>query len=709
MNVLLSTLLIQRERWILWAPVPLALGIGIYFGLHREPPLWAGPAALVVLALGFLPLYKNKAAVLAWAAVFLIALGFAAGQARTWSLDTATLHKKTKPLELRGRVVGVDAMEKAYRVTLDNLSFNETTQERMPQSARIRLKKSDAARPREGDEVAVRAVLLPLSAPVLPGAFDFQRHGWFKGLGATGFAISGLQVLAPRKEGFFFERLRQDIRARVHGAGLAAPNISALAVAFMTGDSSGITEKDWDIARRSGIAHLIAISGSHFVMIVGVMFFAVRALLAAFPYIALRWPVKKISAGAAMFAAVFYMLLIGAPIPAQRAALMSCMIMLAIMLDRDPLTLRLAALAAFVVLLLEPESLMGASFQLSFSAVVGMIAFFESTRGWWSRHYREGGFFRKVGLVLLSCFMTTAIATVATTPFVLYHFLRAPFFSGLVANMIAVPLSSFITFPAALLSCLMMPLGLEEGPLWITLKSIEVIMQTAEAVANWPNMVIHANAWPAWCLALIAFGGLWACLWQGWIRWLGLAPAALALAAAILAPRPDVLVGGANFRLLAAVRAEDGRLLLSPGKFEGFVRKAWVEREGRRGSGAWPEEFCGERTCLVEIKGFKILFNKQMDFRSKPGEEMDLKLLEQDCAAADIIILPGAKRPKFRCNATIIDKWDLYDDGAHAIYLRENSAPRIISVTDKRGIRPWTGRRYEKYTRWKSRGSKAGL
>src|SRR5690606_13159870 len=139
----------------------------------------------------------------------------------------------------------------------------------------------------------------------------------------------------------------------------------------------------------------------------------------------------KIAALAGMAAALFYMLLIGAPVPAQRAAMMSCAVLLAVLLDRDPFTLRIAAFAAFVLLLAAPENLVGASFQLSFAAVTALIAFFDATRAWWRDLYGEGGLLRKAGLFLLASCLTTLVASVATAPFALFHFLRTPLLSGL--------------------------------------------------------------------------------------------------------------------------------------------------------------------------------------------------------------------------------------------------------------------------------------
>lgn len=693
-----TTLQNQRDRWILWSPVPLALGIGCYFSLNVEPPLLVSLLLLPTALLCALPFRKNKDALLIWLVFFLFAVGFSAAQFKTWRVEAPILHgKATRPLTLQGRIVGVESLEKSYRVTLENISVQESSpQTPMLERVRVKLKSNDTAIPVAGDVVEIKSILRPLPSPVLPGAYDFQKFSYFNKLGATGYALSNIKVIKPHEADFFFESLRRAIREKV-AQNILDKDTAALAIAFLIGDSQAISKHDWNVARQSGIAHLIAISGSHFALIVGVVFFMTRAALAAFPYAALRWPIKKISASVALFIAVFYMLLIGSPIPAQRACVMACGLLLAIILDRDPFTLRIAALAAFVVLLMKPESLTGASFQMSFAAVIGLIAFFESTRDWWSRQYMEAGAFKKSGLFLLSCLLTTVAATAATAPFSLFHFLRVSFVGGLIANMIAVPLSSFITFPAGLLACLMMPLGLEKFPILVMEESIKIIMRIAEIVASWPDMAIEVDAWPTAWLGVATMGGLWLCIWQGRMRWLGLLPIIAVAVAIPMQPRPDILIGG-HFKLLAAVRDENGKLWLSPGKADAFIRKAWIEREGQKGSATWLDEgvgnflSCDKRACIYRAKGQIVVFNKQSDFRPAPDKILDIQAAERDCESADIVVMPSAKKPRGCAGkkAVVIDKWAIRDKGVHVIYLNARAPPKIVSVSDWRGDRPWT-------------------
>lgn len=675
----------QRERWILWLPVPLGMGIIFYFTRTAEPPLYVGGAALTLAG----ALYRWKFLV-PWLALFLFLLGFAAGQFRTWSVAAPVLHKKTYPVTVEGRIVEVDPLPKAYRIVIDGIRVvgGKIWQNPLPERVRVKLKNSDPARPRAGDTIRVKAILLPLSGPVLPGAFDFQRHAFFKKLGGTGYALGNMETVTPGREGFFFEKLRGYIRERV-SEDVKNKEHAGLITAFLIGESNGISEKAWEICRRSGIAHLIAISGSHFVLVAGFAFFLLRAALAAVPAIALRWPIKKISAGAAILVCIFYMLLIGAPIPAQRAVLSASVIMLAVMLDRDPFTLRLAAFSALVILLIEPESLLGASFQLSFAAIVALIAAYESSAGWWRRQLQGESFIRRCRVYLLGCFLSSLVAGLATAPFALYHFSEVPLLAGFVANMIAVPVSSFVTFPVGLMACLLMPFGLEKGPLWVMEKSLDLIMAVAEEVAGWSWSVHHTDAWPAALLGLMALGGLWVTFWRGKVRWLGFAPIAVATMLIPFTPRPDILIAE-NGKLFAA-RGPDGKLWLSSLRREKFVRNEWLEREGGRGYAAWPEGgsaengllSCDAFACLYRDKGYVVSFVKMPE------------ALVEDCRIADMVVSAEVLAARELCpeNVVSIDKWDIRRNGAHAVYLGKDGSIQVGSVKGFRGERPWTAGR----------------
>jgi competence protein ComEC len=681
----------QRERWVLWTPVPLALGAGGYFSLPSEPPAWAGAAGAAFLALLPALFYRNKAALLAWLPFFLVALGFAAAQLRTWSVAAPMLERKSYPLIIEGRVDAVEPIAQAYRLVVSaprytEIRYPEKTppQETLPKKLRIKLKKSDVP-PQPGDLVRLRAILLPISPPVAPEAYDFRRHMFFQGIGATGFAISDVEVLAKGKDGFFFASLRRTLGERIRAA-IGRGDASAITTALLYGEDRDISKETYDKLRTAGLAHLIAISGLQITLVTGFFFFLVRAALAAIPYVALRWPVKKIAAFAALGAAVFYMMLIGESVSAERSVIMVCVVMLAIMLDRDPLTLRTAAFAAAAMLLFQPESLFSAGFQLSFAAVVALIAFYEAVKERWTEVYRESGWLARAGLWLGGSMATTLVATLATAPVSLFHFLRTPLLPGLVANLIAMPLSSFITMPAAILGCVLMPLGLEALPLRVAAWSVEAIIAVSDFLSRWPYAVYKVEAWPQGVFVMMVFGGLWICLWRGGLRWFGALPLLAGLALIPQTPRADVLVSASG--KLFAVRGKEGALLFSSARAEKFTREIWLARESNGGYGTWPQGgepaadmpvACDAEACLYRRGGHTVSFVKSP------------LALARDCAAADVVVSSLYIRPEQCAAPVLIAKHALHPGGAHALYFGENGVVTVRSVYTKGGRRPWKG------------------
>jgi len=243
----------------------------------------------------------------------------------------------------------------------------------------------------------------------------------------------------------------------------------AIAAALMTGDRGGIPQDVTNAMRDSGLAHVLAISGLHMVIMAGTVFWLVRALLALSPSLALRFPIKKWAAAIALLAAAFYLALSGAAVPTVRAWIMMSIFLIAVMLDRPALTMRNVALAALAILIVEPESLFDPSFEMSFAAVIGLVALYE----WLSR--RDRARLRDVspvwrglrfgGGLVFGAAMTTIVAGTAVAPFAVYHFHRMSHF-GLMANMIAAPLISLLIMPMAVIALIAMPFGLEAWPLY---------------------------------------------------------------------------------------------------------------------------------------------------------------------------------------------------------------------------------------------------
>lgn len=690
--------LVRREapRRLLWLPVALAGGIGAYFSLTVEPPAAAGPAATAA-AIVLVPLTR-RSVFLRWIALLLVAagLGFSAAQLRTRSVATVMLDREVWAT-VEGRLKGIEQRPAGWRLTLTAAVLVDVAPDVVtPSAARIAIggrRHDDLLRSlRIGDVVRVRARLRPPSPPVAPGAYDFQRDAYFRGIGAVGFAVGAVERVAPAPAawsagpGQLVEGVRLAAAQRVR-TGL--PGVTgAVAAAMLVGDRAGIDEPTAETFRETGLAHLLAISGLHMGLVAGTVYAALRVVLAAWPQVALRRPVKKWAAGVALAAAALYLLLAGAPVPTQRAFLMTGLILVAVVLDREPISLHLVAWAAAAVLLLAPESLTGPSFQLSFAAVTALVALWELL----VRRRRVGGVGRRGPLRTAARYLagvaaTSAVASLVTAPVVAHHFQQVPVL-GAVVNLVAVPITAFVTMPAGVAALLVMPVGWEAWPLRLMGWGIEATLWAAERASAAPLTAVGVSAIGTIPLLSLAVGSLWLALWRTGLRWLGLTAIAGGIAAAWFEPQPDALFAADG--TLAAVRVPGHGWAVSQQTGSGFVREAWARRRGgTAATGFEPAEAtglpaggsdgfaCDGFGCVLRIAG------RTLAMPTSP------EAAAEDCRRAELVVTAVRLRRGCPGGAVVIDRDDLRRDGAVAVWATRNGL-RTTSVGELRGSRPWT-------------------
>jgi competence protein ComEC len=468
LRALADRLAAEGERRLLWLPVFFGAGIGVYFVLKVEPPLWPGIAAAVTgLALAF-ALRRHSGCCEAVLAFTVFAAGFALMRETAWEREAPMLQRHLGPVAVTGRVIDIDVMEKGWRIVIDNDPLPWLDPADQPRRLRVHIPQtSDEINP--GDRVSLRAMLYPVPAQILPGGRDFQRELYFAGIGGVGYTFgTAHRTTEPEAVGTGggwredLRQLRTEISRRI--SAVLPGSTGGVASALITGKRGAITEEVKQAFRDSGLSHLLAIAGLHLGLVGAFVFFAVRGGLALIPWVTLRYPIKKIAAGVTLLVLACYLLLSGAAIPTQRAFVMNGLVFGAIIIDRLRISMRVCAIAAAVVLVIEPASLVGVSFQMSFGAVVALIAVYETYGARLGRllHSRSIS-----GRILGYCggvVVTTVVATLGTYPFSIYHFHHLALYSPL-ANVIAVPLSAMWTLPWGVVTCLLMPLGLE----WLAL------------------------------------------------------------------------------------------------------------------------------------------------------------------------------------------------------------------------------------------------
>jgi competence protein ComEC len=412
------------------------------------------------------------------------------------------------------------------------------------------------------------------------------------------------------------------------------------------------------------------------------VFWVLRALLALWPALALTQPIKKWAAVAAFASASFYLAISGSSGPAVRSYLMLSMMLLGVLADRPALSMRAVALAALALLAFEPEGIVDPSFQMSFAAVIGLIALAE----WGSSRPRDEAaltraarIWRRARRYVIGMLLASTVATLATTPFAIYHFDRAAAYS-LLANFLAEPVVAFVIMPSAAIAVILMPFGLEAGPLHLMGSGVHVMTDIAHWVAALPGAATLVRAWPVAALSAIVFGGLWIALWRLKWRWLGLAPIALGFAAIFASAPPDLLI--ARDGQSAALRGSDGRLIILGEHPDDYTAAQWLLRDGdrREVAAARAGARCDGLGCVAGAKDGRIV-----------ALSLRAGALPDDCARAQIIVSAVPVRRTCRGPELVLDRFDVARDGASAVTFGANGLV-VDTVAAERGKRPWSVR-----------------
>ena len=677
-----SQIYAERDRWILWLPVLFGGGIGLYFNLFSEPA--SGIAAGV--GLGFLlaafVLRSMPLPCLVCIAVVVTSIGFEVAKFRSDQVATPQLSKPIGPIGVSGRIVRIEDFPGRPRLTLDRLQWAQKSGiDLVPERIQLRLVSSNAFE--IGDRVRGRLKALPLPAPVSPGSFDFQRSAWFKKIGATAFAVGRFTKVEPLKPSNLWQepniaiaKFRQSLSKKILHT-IPGPE-GAVVTALITGDRSRIPKDITSAMRDSGLAHLLAISGLHIGLVTSIVFAVVRLFLVLIPGVSLRIDCKKWAAGAALVASFGYLLISGGSLPTQLAFVMGAFVLCAVMLDREAISLRLVAFAALFVLCLRPESILSASFQMSFAAVTALVAFYESAAPLIRERLPAPMLIRhKLAIYLLGLAVTTVVAGLATGAIAYFHFGRVTHY-GLIANLLAVPLTAFWIMPAAIIGCLAIPFGLGAMPLEWMAFGVGNVLAIAEEVASWPGAVTLVSKMPMYPYLLVVLGGIWLCLMRQKWRYIGILAMFCGFFSGSLAAKPDILFSESG--KLFAVRLADGQLKFGTGSQKSFTANKWLEQSGQSGAraiGGQDRLRCDWSACIYTRGPHQISLVRHPS------------AFEEDCRRAVLVLTPLWRRTV--CNGKIpsITKRQLRKSGAHAVYLRADDIS-VVTVAETRGVRPWT-------------------
>ncbi|MCH9807474.1 MAG: ComEC family competence protein [Alphaproteobacteria bacterium] len=685
LEVLRDLLEAERARWFYWVPVFVGCGALIYFQLATEPSGWIVASAVVAALAIFLVGSRGTFSQIATAVLVCVGIGLAAAKARTQIVGAPVLQPQTGAVWVEGFIETLEAKANGgERITLLPVRVGTVDLDALPKRVRVSFRKATAGL-LPGDYVGVEAKLSAPGRPSVPGGYDFSRYAFFRGIGAVGYATLPPELKPALVEPPFLmrasnaiARLRKQIGDRVVAS--LPGQTGAIANALITGDRSAIAEETNEAYRASGLFHILSISGLHMAIMGGAVFFALRFVFALFPGVALNYPIKKWAAVGAILGSLGYLTISGGSFATVRSFLMILVFFISILADRPAIALRNVALSALLILLVFPESVVDPGFQMSFAAVVGLVATYEALAARSERWFETAGSWIWRGVGFFAAIVgSTLVASAAVAPLGIYHFHQAQLYSVL-ANLVAVPICNLIVMPAALATLVLMPVGLETWPLMVMGPGLEAMAWVAYQVAGLKGSVSHVAAIPPLALGLMIAGGLWLCLNRYRWRLLGIVAIAVGVLVAPLQVRPDLLVG--DEARLVVLRDNEGKFAGLASRYSEYELSQWLARDGdprEAGEiGIGDALVCDGVGCVGRVGELTVAVSKS------PAS------LRDDCRRADIVILArdlvaGCVGPRL-----VVDRKSSVRDGTLAIYVGDDGGLKIRSVADQQGNRPWS-------------------
>ncbi len=672
----------------------MAFGIGaaIYLALPAEPLSLAALLGLAAAAVLFVTTrWSAHRAVTVGLVLLAFGLaGFAASKLRTQAVRAPIAPAGMGVMSIEAFVVDVVSPgQGGPRLLLAPIRVGRLEPEATPIRVRVTLKE-EGDLPAPGTAIRLRGMLNAPPPPASPGSYDFARDAFFDGIGGVGFSLTPIAEIEVRDRPPW--QMAWEMRVNAARWALARQIVDemgvesgGLAAAMVTGHEAFIPREQVEALRASGLAHIVSISGLHMAIVGGFTFALVRLLIAAWPWAALRISSKKTAALVGLGAVLAYLVLSGAPSPAQRAAITAAAAFGAILVDRQAISLRTLAIAALGILILHPEAVSEPGFQMSFAATAALVALAEA----WPRVPKEINtpwpirIVQGIGVWTAASLGASFVAGLATGPFAMQHFNRVATF-GLVANLLVAPISSFLMMPALAVGAVLAPLGLGAVPLAAADLAIDTMNRIAATAAGLPGSQLTIASAPDWTLAAAFLGILWLCLWKGPLRWLG-APFALAVALYPRPPAPDVWISSDGSAV--AVRAGDEAVLFRPDT-KLFAAELWARRRGL----AVPEEGLANRDARYDCDRWSCAPRAGVEaprvaaIMTRRASTIEHKL-PLFCDWAEVVVVRGEAGS---CPAALTLTATDFARGGSAELYREPGGWRIVWAQDLRGQRPWT-------------------
>ena len=663
---------LESEKFRLLNLVPVGIGIGIcfYFSLDNEPCFAVNVAIFVGLLCTYIFTHyqikmnlntqtQDKIQFIKFGilALLTISLGALVSHIRTNSLNTFMMAENIKkPISFSAKIETCEKTDKGIKFIVSDAhrKYDDAKNTLCKKFSKLHLiwigkkAKNAVENYTPGSCVLFRATLSPIQSQSFPGAYDFKKQQFFKEISARGFLVKAPQILDSEKYStaenevaaadafsvsLYIERLRHLVNQKIES--YLQKDIAAVMKALTTGNTSGITKEIRANFANSGTAHILAISGLHMGIIGFFIFWVVRIALCLIPQISMFYDIKKIAACVSWFFTLFYLFFSGRSVSSTRSFIMYTLIMLAVLINRTAVTMRSVAIAATLIMIPTPEAIMFPSFQLSFGAVIGIVAFYECK-------IKFPRFLRSV----TETTATTIAASIPTSIISVFIFNQLTL-NSIIANIICIPMMGLFIMPMAVVSLFMMLFGISKPFLFVTGIGVALLIKVAEETAKLPGSFFVMHSSTNIVYGTIVMSGLWLTLIHHKIRFLGIFGVIFGIAWYFLHPLPDVFVS--QHAKIVGTKVENSVIFNHLGCLrsvsENWAKSVGISQRNNYKTKAMQKyvTHINHDTYSVDIRGKKIIITKSGDYRGNGSEFAIFHLRNEENEFAELIYLDSNK------------------------------------------------------------------
>ena len=635
-------------NWILWIPIIFTVGILTYFRFTYYNVYVL--IITIILSIAFIILF-NISSNLTFKIISIIFITLISGYTRTGyyvnKINTPKIKEKMGYNIIYGVIDGVDYYQnkgedkkriivkvdkiKRYNSKNENKNkkiYNNTRKNKKwkyikkynsnydkngfminpPKYLRININ-NKTYKPKNGDYIEVKATLIPIPKKAFAGAYDPERYFYFQQIGGIGYN-GYISYHEDRKEDNIFDKFknasynnREKINNRIIDA--VGEKTGSIIGSFITGIKGRIEKEDYENMSYAGLTHLIAISGLNMAIIMGLIFISIRFILVNSEYCALNYDIKKISSIFAIVVGFLYLSITGYPVSANRAYLMSLLFFFGILIDRETDTMRFLAFVAMLILFDSPQLVFDAGFQLSFLAVLGLISGFKLLKKYEITFYSNKLYLKPI-LYMINILVSSIFAEISVLPLVIYHFNIYSSYS-LLSNLIAIPITNFITLPFATFSIFLIPFNLEKYLLIPASWSVKIILNLSNYISTLPNYYRAVESPNLLGLSLMIIGFIWFCLWEEKWRYLGIILFVLGVLISPFKSYPDLIVDREN-KFIVIIANNNLYFSNNNNKYKTSI----IKRKFGKKHHKYIKEYCNKHydkeKCILFINNIKEIF-----------------------------------------------------------------------------------------------------